>query len=34
MLTRKTSSIKTLLLAATTATMFVGAADAREGIPV
>jgi hypothetical protein len=34
MLTRKTSSIKALLLAATTATMFVGVADAREEIPV
>ena len=34
MLTRKRSAMKILLLAATAATMFVGAADARSGIPV
>jgi hypothetical protein len=34
MLTGKTSAIKSLLIAAAAATMFVGVADARGGIPI
>ena len=34
MLTRKTSAITTMLIAATAATLFVGVADAARGIPI
>jgi hypothetical protein len=34
MLSHKRSVMRTLLLAATAATMFIGVADARNGIPV